>query len=148
MARAWHARRGSTRCWSKKMDRRVRKRSASVGTVHRGSQGRHGASEANCCFFFLPTKEGEGRRKQPERVRRGGGRGEEIVIQRACDDCQAVLLHCRCDADITLLPHSSPPCLPPPRLVCCCPLPPALSPTLSFCGHFPITLSTPSFFSL
>lgn len=61
------------------MDRRVRNRSAFVGTVHRGSQGRHGASEANCFgffFFFLPTNEGEGRRKQPDRVRGGGGAEE------------------------------------------------------------------------
>lgn len=33
------------------------------------------------------------RHKPPER-------GEEIVIQRASDGCQAVLLHCRCDADV------------------------------------------------
>lgn len=99
-------------------------------------------------FFFHPQK-----REREGGSIEGGHRGEEIVIQRACDDCQAVLLHCRCDADITLLPLSSPPCPPPrlpsPRLVCYCPLPPpALSATLSFCGHFPITLSTLSFFSL
>lgn len=61
-----------------------------VRTVRRGFQGRCGVSEAKC---FLPRK--ERKRKPPER-------GEEIDIQQASDDCQAVL-HCRCDADI----HSS-----------------------------------------
>lgn len=49
----------------------------------------HSALLAQCVVGFKDVV----RHKPPER-------GEEIVIQRASDDCQAVLLHCRCDADV------------------------------------------------
>lgn len=117
-----------------------------VSTVRRGFQGRCGVREAKC---FLPRKERKGRRHKPPE------RGEEIVIQRASDDCQAVLLHCRCDADVR---SSFSPLHCVVLLLCflllssLLPFPSssyslssvlsALYSLCSLCGHFPITLST------
>lgn len=106
-----------------------------VRTVRRGFQGRCGVSKAKC---FLPRK--ERKRKPPER-------GEEIDIQQASDDCQAVL-HCRCDADIhsSFSPlHRVIPLLSFPLLFTFLPFIfmfpfltlSAVSSLCSLCGHFP-----------
>lgn len=70
----------------------------------------------------------EGRISQPPE------RGGEIVIQQASDDCQAVLLHCRCDANI----HSSFSSLRCVILLPVLPSAPSPSPILS---SFPLLVS-------
>lgn len=57
-------------------------------------------SRAFFLFIFFPEKE---ERRKGGKISQTPERGGEIVIQQASDGCQAVLLHCRCDASI----HSS-----------------------------------------
>lgn len=70
----------------------------------------------------------EGRISQPPE------RGGEIVIQQASDDCQAVLLHCRCDANI----HSSFSSL---RCVILLPVLPSAPSSSPFLSSFPLLVS-------
>lgn len=70
----------------------------------------------------------EGRISQPPE------RGGEIVIQQASDDCQAVLLHCRCDANI----HSSFSSL---RCVILLPVLPSAPSPSPFLSSFPLLVS-------
>lgn len=66
-----------------------------VSAVHRSSSFKDVVGRGS---VFLPEKKRkEGGISQPPET------GEEIVIQQASDGCQAVLLHCRCDANV----HSS-----------------------------------------
>lgn len=70
----------------------------------------------------------EGRISQPPE------RGGEIVIQQASDDCQAVLLHCRCDANM----HSSFSSL---RCVILLPVLPSAPSPSPFLSSFPLLVS-------
>lgn len=63
-------------------------------------QGRSAGRVRQSVFFPEKTEKG---RRGAKKKRQPPERGGEIVIQQASDDCQAVLLHCRCDANI----HSS-----------------------------------------
>lgn len=76
----------------------------------------------------------EGRISQPPE------RGGEIVIQQASDDCQAVLLHCRCDANM----HSSFSSL---RCVILLPVLPSAPSPSPFLSSFPLLVS-PAVFCL
>lgn len=65
-------------------------------------------SAMHCSLSFKDIV-GRGSVFHPQKKRKDGGisqppeTGKEIVIQQASDSCQAVLLHCRCDANV----HSS-----------------------------------------